>query len=88
MDPILSSLTVEQLQMVEEQMSRDSASSNIELQSQFVQCGLTPEQAEHVLMFRPLYLENLYLVGHTPILKGEQAIRFNPNRQPLELMTD
>ncbi|GFE79176.1 hypothetical protein GCM10011487_11760 [Steroidobacter agaridevorans] len=87
MDPKLSSLTVEQLQMVEEQLSRDSSSTNIELQSQFVQCGLTPEQAEQVLIYRQLYLEHLYLDGHTPILKGEQAIRFNPNRQPLELMT-
>lgn len=88
MDPILSSLTVEQLQMVEEQLSRDFSSTNIELQSQFVQCGLTPEQAEQVLIYRQLYLDNLYLGGHTPILKGEQAIRFNPNRQPLELMTE
>ena len=88
MDSTQSSLTLEQLQMVEEQLSRDSSSTNAELKLHFVMGGLTADQADKVLTYRALYLGNLYLQGHTPILKGAPAIRINPNRQPLELMLD
>jgi hypothetical protein len=87
MDPKLSSLTLEQLQTVEDQLSTDCASTSDELLSHFLLCGLDREQAEQALTYRDLYLSNMYLQGHTPILKGDQAIRFDPKRQPLEFMT-
>jgi hypothetical protein len=86
MDSILSSLTLEQLRMVEDQLSNSESSTAAELRAHFVMCGLTAEQADRALSYRHLYVSRDYLEGHTPILKGDSAIQFDPNRRPLDFI--
>ncbi len=84
MDSILSSITIAMLRMVEEQLSNDEFSSDQELIDQFTTNGLTSAQAQQALTYRSSYLRHIYLDGFTPILKGEQALRFNPESRQFE----
>jgi hypothetical protein len=74
MDSILESITLKQLRALEDILSNDDNSSNEELRRHFVdQFGLSEDQAKQALTYRPLYLLNMYLQGHGPILIGEDA---------------
>jgi hypothetical protein len=84
MDSILSSITIAMLRIVEEQLSNDEISSDAELVDHFIENGLTAAQAQQALTYRSRYSRNIYLDGFTPILKGEQALRFNPTRRQFE----
>lgn len=78
-DPILSTLTLDQLQLVEASMSNDENSSDDELRDYFVsEAGLTEEQAAKALTYRTDYRLNIFLTGWTPILQGDNAICFDP----------
>lgn len=78
MDPILASLSVSLLRFVEDQLSNNEVSPDEELLDHFVSNGLTEAQARQALTYRDLYSANIYLDGFTPILKGTQALRYNP----------
>lgn len=84
MDPILASLPTSLLRLVEDQLSNNEVSSDEELLDHFISDGLTEEQARQALTYRDQYLANLYLDGFTPILKGSEALRFNPYSQQFE----
>ena len=74
MDSKLESITLKQLSALEDILSNDDNSSNEELQRLFVdQFGLSEDQAEQGLTYRPPYSLNTYLQGHGPILVGEDA---------------
>ncbi len=86
MDTILSSITIAMLRLVEDQLSNNEVSSDQELLDYFVACGLTEVQARQALSYRSLYTRHIYLDGFTPILRGDEAIRYNPisrNFQPV-----
>lgn len=80
MDAILSSITLPQLAFIEDQLSNNEVSSDEELRSQFLAAGLTPEQAARALTYREIYLREIFLEGHTPIVKGDEALQFDPHR--------
>ncbi|HCE6035803.1 hypothetical protein LZ639_06225 [Pseudomonas stutzeri] len=84
MDPILASLPASLLRLVEDQLSNNEVSSDEELLDHFISDGLTEEQARQALTYRDQYLANLYLDGFTPILKGNEALRFNPYSRQFE----
>jgi len=84
MDPILASLPASSLRLVEDQLSNNEVSSDEELLDHFISDGLTEEQARQALTYRDQYLANLYLDGFTPILKGSEALRFNPYSRQFE----
>lgn len=78
MDTPLSSLSVAALGFVEDQLYNNDVSSDAELLDHFIRHDLTLIQAWQALTYRDLYLCNIYLEGFTPILKGANALRFNP----------
>lgn len=78
MDTQLLSLPVVALGFVEDQLYNNDVSSDAELLDHFIRHGLTLIQAWQALTYRDLYLCNIYLESFTPILKGTDALRFNP----------
>jgi hypothetical protein len=76
----LSSLTREQLDFVEDQLSNNEVSSNDELKDDFVSAGLNVEQAKAALAYRDAYRLNMFHVEHTPLTCGDEAMRFDPHR--------
>ena len=84
MDPILAALPLSLLKLVEGSLSNDEVSSDEEMLGYFIDNGLTEEQARQALTYRDQYLANLYLDGFTPILKGSEALRFNPYSRQFE----
>jgi hypothetical protein len=84
MDDLLASLSPQLLRLVESTLCNDESSSDADMVSYFVGCGLTQDQATRALSYRSSYLVNLFLEGHTPIRKGDQAIRFNPDTSRFE----
>jgi hypothetical protein len=76
----LSSLTVEQLRFVEAELSSNEVSSDEQMHGAFVAAGLTEAQAIRALQYRSRYLQRMYLEGHTPIRKGDDALHYNPGR--------
>lgn len=84
MDPILASLSASLLRLVEDQLSNNEVSPDEELLDHFVSNGLTEAQARQALTYRDLYPMHIYLEGFTPILKGAQALRYNPYRRRFE----
>jgi hypothetical protein len=80
-DPILATLTPTQLAWVEDQLSNNDACGDDELRDYFIQEGLTEPQALRALSYRSAYAFNIFREGHTPILKGDDALRFNPHSQ-------
>lgn len=86
MDPILATLPPALLKLVEGSLSNDEASSDEEMQENFIRNGLTQPQAEQALTYRNLYLNNIYLGDQTPIRVGNQALRFSPYSRWIELI--
>jgi hypothetical protein len=84
MDVILSSITIAMLRLVEDQLSNNDAASDQELLEYFVASGLSEVQARQALSYRSLYERHIYLDGFTPILKGDEAIRYNPISRKFE----
>ena len=84
MDSILAALPPSLLKLVEGSLSNDEVSSDEEMLEYFISNGLTEEQARQALTYRDQYLANLYLDGFTPILKGSEALRFNPYSRQFE----
>ena len=84
MDPNLASLPEPLLRLVEDQLSNNEVSSDEELLDHFVSSGLTEAQARQALVYRSRYLCNIYREGFTPILKGNEALRFNPYSRQFE----
>lgn len=84
MDDLLGSLSVPLLRLVESTLSNNEVSADADLVAYFVGRGLTHEQAVRALSYRLLYLVNFFLEGHTPIRKGDGAIRFNPDTSRFE----
>ena len=84
MDSILSSITIAQLHIIEDQLTNNEVSSDQELLDDFIAYGLTEAQARQALTYRSKYLSNIYLDGSTPILKGDQALRFNPDSRKFQ----
>lgn len=87
MDDLLSSLSSSVLQLVEDALSYDDRSADVDLEAYFIRCGLTEPQAARALSYRRIYLVNLFREGHTPIRKGDAALRYNPytsNFEPLK----
>ncbi len=84
MDPILAALPASLLRLVEDQLSNNEVSSDEELLDHFASSGLTEAQARQALVYRSRYLCNIYREGFTPILKGSEALRFNPYSRRFE----
>ena len=84
-DPILADLTVHQLAYVEDQLSNNEVSPDEEILAGFIEAGLTEPQARHALTYRERYARNMYYSGCTPILAGDRAYRFNPDKGLFEL---
>lgn len=78
MDTILATLQADLLRLVEDQLSNNEVSTEEELLDHFVTSGLTEAQAWQALIYRTLYLRYTFLEGYTPILKGRDALCFNP----------
>ena len=60
-------LSAEQVIWIEDQLSNNKVSSDEEMREYFNACGLTPEQADLVLIHRRDYLVHTYLRGHGPL---------------------
>jgi hypothetical protein len=87
MDDLLASLSSDLLRLVEDALTHDDRTADVDLEAYFVQCGLTEAQASRALSYRRPYLVNAFREGHTPIRKGDQALAFNPltlNFEPLK----
>lgn len=78
MDPIPASLPEPERRLVEDQLSNNEVSSDEGQLHRFVGSGPTEALARQASVYRSQYLCNLYQQGFTPILKGAQALRFNP----------
>jgi len=74
MDPILSTLSVRLHRFIEASLANDHVSSDAELRSHYLAQGLTEAQASQALRYRALYLQFIFFEGHTPILKGYEAL--------------
>lgn len=83
MDTILSSLPPELLRFVEDQLANNEVSDD-ELREHFIANGLSEEQVWQALTYRALYLQHIFLEGFTPILKGQEALCFNPDSRGWE----
>ena len=83
MDTILSSLPPELLRFVEDQLANNEASDD-ELHEHFIANGLGEDQAWQALTYRALYLRHVFLEGFTPILKGHEALCFDPHSRGWE----
>lgn len=77
-DPLLSVLEGNLLQIVEAALFNDDESLNDELHAYFIESGFTAAQAERALAFRNRYMGQIYRIGDTPILKGDDASHFDP----------
>ncbi|WP_321897047.1 hypothetical protein [Burkholderia cepacia] len=84
MDVVLSFLTVSQLDFVEDQLSNSEFLSDDELLDEFIECGLTENQARQALTYRERYLSNVYRIGYTPIRNPGVVLRYNPHRCDFE----
>jgi hypothetical protein len=80
-DPILSTLTPTQLAWVEDQLSNNDVCDDDELRDYFIEQGLTEPQALRALSYRSAYALNSFREGHTPIVRGDDALRFDPHRR-------
>ena len=78
-DPILGDITVQQLALVEDQLTNNEDSPDEELLALFIESGMTEAQGKQALTYRTRYRLNMYLSGSTPILAGDDAYRFNPH---------
>lgn len=76
MDRILSTLSIRQQRFVESSLSNDTEGSDEELRAHYIAEGFTEEQATQAIRYRPLYCMLIFLDGHTPILKGYDALAF------------
>jgi len=75
MDTILSSITLKQLSVIEDQLANNEDAEDSELLDYFVkEIGLSEEQARQALTYRGLYRLNMYLQFHGPITMGEDAM--------------
>ena len=84
MDTLMSSFPPELLRFVEDQLANNEVSDDDELREHFIANGLSEEQAWQALTYRALYLQHIFLEGFTPILKGQEALCFNPNSRGWE----
>lgn len=84
MDTLMSSLPPELLRFVEDQLANNEVSDDDELREHFIANGLSEEQAWQALTYRALYLRHVFLDGFTPILKGQEALCFNPHSRGWE----
>ena len=55
-----------------------------ELHEHFIANGLGEDQAWQALTYRALYLRHVFLEGFTPILKGHEALCFDPHSRGWE----
>ena len=60
-----------------------AGSGDIELNGQRIN-GLSEDQAWQALTYRALYLRHVFLEGFTPILRGQEALCFNPHSRGWE----
>jgi hypothetical protein len=74
MDPILSGLSLRLHRFLEASLANDLLSTDAELQSHYLTQGLTLSQANQALRYRDLYIHFMFFEGHTPILKGYEAL--------------
>jgi hypothetical protein len=72
MDTLMSSLPPELLRFVEDQLANNEVSDDDELREHFIANGLSEEQAWQALTYR------------TPILKGHEALCFDPHSRGWE----
>lgn len=84
MDPILSSITLRQLAIVEDQLYNNEVDDDDDLHAHFVAAGLTQEQATRALSYRDAYSQNIFMEGQTPILKSDHALRYDLDRGDFE----
>lgn len=82
-DPLLASLPNLLLALVEDQLSNNDSAGDNELRNYFITCGLTAEQADRAVQYRPAYATDIYWGGATPIRSGV-GLRFNPQTGWLE----
>lgn len=86
MDAILSSLTKDQLAFVEHQLTNNEVSSDNDLQTLFVEAGLTELQALRTIHYRPIYSQQIFREGSTPIVSGAYALRYSADSGSFELI--
>ena len=84
MDAALSTLSKAVLWFIEDQLSNNDDADDDELKDCFIKEGLTPDQADHALTYRPRYAMNIYVDGLTPIRHGTNARRYNPRTHQIE----
>ncbi|MGO1069666.1 hypothetical protein [Lysobacter sp. CA199] len=82
-DPLLASLPDPLLTLVEDQLSNNESAGDEELRSYFIACGLTTEQADRAVQYRPAYATDIYWGNATPIRTGV-GLRYNPRSGWLE----
>lgn len=83
MDSILSTLSADQLRLVEDQLSSNKVSEDAELETFFMESGLTQLQAIRALKFRNLYLHHFWMFDRTPIREGAYALAIDPQTESL-----
>jgi len=83
MDSILSTLTADQLRLVEDQLSTNKVSNDAELETMFLHSGLTQLQAIRALRYRVLYLHHFWMFDRTPIREGAYALAIDPLTESL-----
>ncbi|WP_408951471.1 hypothetical protein [Lysobacter sp. Hz 25] len=82
-DSLLAALPHLLLALIEDELSNNDSASDDELRHYFVACGLTIEQAERAVQYRPAYATDIYWGGATPIRTGV-GLRYNPETGWLE----
>jgi hypothetical protein len=81
-------MTLAQLALVEDELSNNDFASDEEMHALFVESGLTEAQATQALTYRSRYGQNIYMKGYTPILQGDEALRFDPRTAQFERECD
>jgi hypothetical protein len=84
MDSIFANLAQETLITIDDWLTNLDEATNEELTQDFIDLGLTNEQANAALALRTNYLVKTFKPGHSPLFKGDNTISFNPHTMRFE----
>jgi len=80
MDRMFEDVCSQVISHIEYLLSNDDFSDDDEMFANFVEIGLTEEQARHALTYRDRYALNTYLSTATPIRRPDAPLRFDPHK--------
>jgi hypothetical protein len=84
MNPIFNNLAHETLLTIDDWLTNLDEATTEDLTQDFIDLGLTTEQANAALALRTKYLIKTFKSGHSPLFKGDNTISFNPHTMRFE----